>query len=478
MSKEVESLKVIDAEIKLTPDHRKKISQLLQDYPDRFLDARDFVSRALDVFLTWEKDPINSMTKMAEMEPTMKQFQFMKMALNPGKLKEMHPEFPEKWGNEWDEFEKANPIQMPKSDSSQKQHEARKSEKDFEKIQENMLEANNYLRETKFDDIIDEKLKQIHYDEWPLISTFYSRFFPAKIAVVTLAEMMREQKSPLVDFEDFKIKAYDIAEEIARKMILDENNSGKKRSQKKSTGLPKPFDLEETTGVQSIKEQRYRDRYFGKITKSKESNEVNLDGLLSALGLVKVFSKNKDTKITLTEKGKWFCLYENPVFKGKFDESLSKDESHYIIINFLPQRQVQHQIIKNIINIVSETDHSKTPDMTDDLDGVCMDTLQEMSDSNKLGKYGEKIQRDVLDRSNEILKLNKVIDGKIRDAKDDEKAIRNLKKLKKQTPIESIRIATMGRLAELGAVHWHINESGRSEYTIKDKKLAESITNG
>ena len=96
MSKEVESLKVIDAEIKLTPDHRKKISQLLQDYPDRFLDARDCVSRALDVFLTWEKDPINSMTKMAEMEPTMKQFQFMKMALNPEKLKEMHPEFPGK----------------------------------------------------------------------------------------------------------------------------------------------------------------------------------------------------------------------------------------------------------------------------------------------------------------------------------------------------------------------------------------------
>ncbi len=478
MSKGVESLKEIDAEVKLTPDHRKKISQLLEDYPDRFLDARDFVSRALDVFLTWEKDPINSMTKMAEMEPTMKQFQFMKMALNPEKLKEMHPEFPGKWGNKWNEFEKANPIQIPESNSSQKQHKARKSEKDFEKIQENISEANNYLREIKFDDVIDEKLKQIHYDEWPLISTFYSRFFPAKIGVITLAEMMREQKSPLVDFEEFKIKAYDIAEEIARKMIPYEIEKEKKRSQKKSTGLPKPYDLEETNGLQSIKEQRYKDRYFGKITKSKESSEINLDGLLSALGLVKVFLKNKDTTITLTEKGKKFCLFENPVFKGKIDESLSKDESEFIVTNCIPQRSIQHQIVKNVVNLVSETDFGKTPDMTVDLDNLCLDSIQSMADSNKLGKYAEKIQRDVLSRSKEISESNKTIDDKIRDGKYDEKEVRKLKKLKKQTPIESIRIATMGRLAELGIVHWHINESGRSEYTIEDKKLAESITNG
>jgi hypothetical protein len=475
MSKETEPLKT-EGEVKLTPDHRKKIAQLLEEYPDRFLDTRDFVSRALDVFLTWEKDPFNSMAKMSEMEPTMKQFQFMKIALNPQELKKMHPEFPGRWGSEWTKFEKENPIQIPESTPSQKQHEARKSEKDFEKIQENMLDVNNYLRETKFEGIVDDKLEQIHYDKWPLISTFYSRFFPAKIGVITLAEMMREQKSPIINFEDFKIKAYDIAEEIARKMIPYETEKKKKRSQKKSTGLPKPYDLEETTGLQSIKEQRYKDRYFGKVTKSKESNEVNLDGLLSALGLVKVFSKNKDTTITLTENGKKFCLFENPVFGGKIDESLSKDESEFITTNCIPQRPVQHQIVKRVIKIVSETDFNKTPDMADDLDEVCRMAIQDMADSNKLGEYAEKIQRDVLDKTTEITKSNKVIDDKILDVKDDEKEVRNLKKMKKQTPVESIRIATMGRLAELGVIHWHINEGGRSEYTIEDKKLAESIS--
>ena len=476
MSKEKGFLDQVEAEVKLTPDHRKKIAQILSDNPNRFLDTRDFVSRALDVFLTWEKDPFNSMAKMSEMEPTMKQFQFMKIALNPEKLKEMHPDFPEKWGKEWEEFLIKNPIQMPQSEQSQKQHEARKSKEDFEKIQANIMDANNYLREIKFEGIVDDKLEQIHYDKWPLISTFYSRFFPAKIGVITLAEMMREQKSPIINFEEFRIKAYDIAEEIARKMIPFETEKGKKRSQKKSTGLPKPYDLDEVTGLQSIKEQRYKDRYFGKVTKSKESNEINLDGLLSTLGLVKVFSKNKDTTITLTENGKKFCLFENPVFGGKVDESLSKDESEFITTNCIPQRPVQHQIVKRVIKIVSETDFNKTPDMVDDLDEVCRMAIQDMADSDKLGEYAVKIQRDVLDKSKEILKSNKVIDDKILEINDDEKEVRNLKKMKKQTPVESIRIATMGRLSELGVVHWHINEGGRSEYTIEDKKLAESVS--
>jgi len=477
MSKEKQSLDQIESEVKLTPDHRKKIAQLLQEYPDRFLDARDFVSRALDVFLTWERDPFNSLTKMAEMEPTMRQFQCMSMMMNPQELKKMHPEFPEKWGSKWNEFLEANPIQMPESDPSQKQHNARKSEKDFERIQENILDANNYLREIKFDEVTDEKLEQVEYDGWPLISTFYSRFFPAKIGVITLAEMMREQKSPIVDFEEFKIKAYDIAEEIARKMIPHETSKKKKRSQKKSTGLPKPFDEEETTGIQSIKEQRYKDRYFGKITKNKESNSIQLDGLLSAMGLVKVFAKNKDVKITLTENGKRFCLFENPVFKGKVDESLSKDESEFISTNCIPRRPLQYEIVKNIIKLVSETSHGKTSDMASDLNGVCHYSIRQALETNNYEQFGEKIQKEIMDKTEEIKDANKKIDDEINATKDDDEKIRALRKKKKQTPIEAIRIATMGRMTELGIVHWHINESGRSEYTIEDKKLAESITN-
>ena len=474
MSKKEQSLEKIEQEIKITPDHRKKIAQILAENPDRFLDARDFVEKALDIFVTWERDPFETMTKIAEREPTMKQFQMMRMTMNPEELKKMHPEYPEKWGSGWEEFEEANPIQMPEISTSHKQQDARQSEKDFERIQENMLEANNFIRETKFNEITDKELEQVVYDGWPLISTNYSRLFPAKIAVVTLAEMMREGKSPVVDFLEFKIKAYDIAEEISLKLIQYETEHNKKRSEKKSTGLPKPYMLKEITSEQAIKEQRYKDRYFGKITKSKELETIHLDGLLSALGLIKVFTKNKDTKVTLTEMGKKFCLFENPVFKGKTDESLSKDESEFLSTKCIPQRSLEHEIVKNVINLVTETSHGKTSDMACDLDRVCFVSIDGFLKSNRLEKFEEKIKREIIKKSDEISKSNKAIDRRISDANEDE--IKALKNMKKQTPIEAIRIATMGRMSELGIVNWTINTSGRSEYTIADEKLAESIT--
>ena len=50
------------------------------------------------------------------------------------------------------------------------------------------------------------------------------------------------------------------------------------------------------------------------------------------------------------------------------------------------------------------------------------------------------------------------------------------KLIKRQTPIQAIRIATLGRMSELGLVNWAI-EDGKSKYSIgKDefiKKLFE-----
>ena len=475
MSKEKQSWKEIDSEIKLTPFHRKKIIETLNENPDRFSDARNFVERAIDILLVWENDPVNSTPKMTEMDPTMKQFQYMSKMMKSPELKKIFPNFPEQWGSKYDDFVKANPLEIPGVNPAEKQQEARQSEKDFEKIQEKMIEANNFLRETKFNEITEKEFEEIAYDGWPLISTNYSRLFPAKIAVVTLAEMMRETKSPIIDFEEFKIKAYDIAEEISSKLIQYETENDKKRSEKKSTGLPKPYLLEQITSAQAIKEKRYKDRYFGKITKSKELGSIHLDGLLSALGLIKVFSKNKDVKITLTEMGKKFCLFENPVFKGKIDESLSKDESECLSTKCIPQRPLEHKIVRNIIKLVAETSHGKTPDMACDLNRDCFESINEFLKSNNLKKFEAKIKREVMSKSEKIIESNKEIDKRIADAGENEDEIRALKIMKKQTPIEAIRIATMGRISELGIVNWKINESGRSEYTIADEKLAKSI---
>ena len=68
-------------------------------------------------------------------------------------------------------------------------------------------------------------------------------------------------------------------------------------------------------------------------------------------------------------------------------------------------------------------------------------------------KFTDKIQRDIIDKTTEIKQNN---EGK-------------------QTPVEACRIATMGRLAELGVVSWDINKEGKSEYEIADKELAIAI---
>ena len=185
-------------------------------------------------------------------------------------------------------------------------------------------------------------------------------------------------------------------------------------------------------GLQSIKEQRYKDRYFGKITKSKELNKIHLEGLLSAIGLVKVFSDGKETKITLTEKGKKFCLFENPVFKGSVEESLSKDESEFISAKCIPQRPLQHEVVKNIIRLVTETEHGKSADMADQLDEVCQVSIEQFMKSNRLEVFQEKIEREIIGKTNEILSENQKIDKAIENAGNDEAEVRKLKKTKKQ----------------------------------------------
>ena len=462
--------------IQLKPDQQKKLADFLQR-TDRFLDVRDFLERAIDVFLAWEQNPATSIEVMAKMNPTMAQYQVLSLMMQPEALAGMYNgiDWPKEWGSEWIEFQKNNPPPTnPDTDEAQKQMSKRKSKEDFKIIQENMTESKDFLNNIKFEEITDNNLDLAKYDNWPIISPVYSRFFPAKIAVITLADMMREEKSPLIDFEEFKIKAYDIAEEIADKLITYETDNKKKRSQKKSTGLPKPYNSDEITAAQSIKEERYRNKYFGKITKEEGTESCNLDGLVSTLGLVKVFTKDNVAKITLTENGKKFYLLNNPIFEGKVEKSISSEESYFISIKCISQRQLQFKINKEIVKIVSETEHGKSPDMAMSLDKSCLESIKEFLKENPDNQYKDKIQKEILEKSETMNENNKKI-RKVYDNTDDLKEKAKLRKEMKQTPIEALRIAVMGRLTELGIIHWHINVRGRSEYTIENKELADSL---
>ena len=438
--------------VRLSPDHKNKINQLVETNPDRFRDANDFIFRAIDVFLAWEKNPIKVIEKLTDMEPTMPQFAFMQSMVDSDVLKQIYPGYPEKYGGAWNQFLRSVPNLDSNTNESQVIEQVFESDYEFEKIHSNLNSSREFIKQINFNNITKEGYDNIQFDGWPLLFTHYSRLLPVKIAICLLGNMMREQKSPVISFNDFKGRAYDLAESISKRLTVYEKENRKKREEKISTGLPKPYISNEITAKQALAEQRYKDRYFGKLKKSQDSGETTFEGALMALGIIKIFAKKKDVLITLTDLGKKFYLLDNPIIDGMNFPAFSNEEREFLVTKIIPNRPLETKLIKTATEIITYED-ALSSDITSTLDTEFENTLKNFVKSSNDKKFTDKIQRDIIDKTNEIKENN---DGK-------------------QTPVEACRIATMGRLTELGVVSWDINSDGKSEYEIADKELATSI---
>ena len=438
--------------IRLSPDHQRKINQLVEANPDRFRDADDFVFRAIDVYLAWEKNPVKVIDKLTDMEPTMLQFAFMQSMVEPAVLKEIYPGYPEKYGNEWKEFLNSIPVGEKSEIESQVPQQIFASDNEFENVQTNLDVTREFIKQINFNEISKEGYDEIGFDGWPLLFTHYSRLLPVKIAITLLGNMVREQKSPVINYNDFRSRAYELAEEISKKLTVYEKENKKTRDEKISTGLPRPSIINEVTAKQALAEQRYKDRYFGKLKRSQDTGETTFEGALMALGVIKIFAKKKDVLITLTDIGKKFYLLDNPIIKGTNFPAFSNEERKFQVTKIIPNRPLETELIKTATEIITYEDALST-DITDTLDTEFENTLKNFVKTSNDKKFTDKIQRDIIDKTAEIKKNN---EGK-------------------QTPVEACRIATMGRLAELGVVSWNINRDGKSEYEIADKELATSI---
>ena len=434
--------------ITLSDEDKDRIKEFI---PKRFGTIQEFVTRAINVNAAWEEDPFTSSKVFGQKSPTIKQYHFLKMAMSPQLLSEMFPNYPDKFGEEWDEYEKNIMIKNKDEleNSSKNQREERRDRKNFTKLKLELTSSQSYVK-AECKNIIDDE-NEIKYDGWPLLFGHYSRIFPAQIGLHVLGNLMRKLDSTMINFDTFTKEAYDVAEEIAEEYLTKEKKDDKlKRVKKISIGLPKPYDDDIITSEQAIKEQRYKDRNFGKIKKTKEGNKT-FEGLMSALGLIRVFKNRDEVSVTFSEEGEKLYLMKNPIFEDKDDVAFSPEEQEFVLEELISKRDLETKLIKVAKKTIK--DSKDGADTVKDIEQAFQDEIKKFtktcSDSNTSTRLEKmiKITEDVTKENSQ----NKAED-------------------RKQTAIEAVRIATLGRMAELGIIDWETNRDKKSLYSIAKRK--------
>jgi len=422
--------------ITLSDEDKNRIKEFI---PKRFGTIQEFVTRAINVNAAWEEDPFTSTKVFGQKVPTMKQYHFLKESMSSQLLNDMFPNLTQKFMEEWNEYEKNIVIKNTDElkNNSKNQREERRDRKNFTKLKLELSSSQSYV-EAKCKNIINDE-NEIKYDGWPLLFGHYSRIFPAQIGLHVLGNLMRELNLTKINFETFTKKAYDVAEEIATEYLAKERKDNTlKRVKKISIGLPRPYDDDEITPDQAIKEQRYKDRNFGKIKKTKDGSKT-FEGLMSALGLIRVFENRDEVSVTFSEEGKKLYLMKNPIFEDKDDVVFSPEEQEFVINHLISKRELEAKLIE--VAKKSIQDSKDGADTVKDIEQAFQDEIKKFtercSDSNTSTRLGK------------MIKLTE--DGK-------------------QTPIEAVRIATLGRMAELGIIDWKTNSEKKSLYSIAKRK--------
>ena len=414
---------------KLRPRDISKIIEILDsrdnDGNKRYLDQRDVITRALELFFTWELEPEKFLD---EIKSSMTSKQEQQLSKKP------QDESTQKW------------ISIEQIE----QQEARKSEKDYERMLTNLESAKNVIKQINMKDLksnVDDQ--EITYDSWPLLWNFYSRLLPAKISITVLGDMISSSKTNRVDVHEFRKNVYDICEELSEKIINYERKNKLRRTKKFSTGFP--MTVNPDVLKQGLAEKRFKDKYAASIRK-KHGGAYHLEGVLAALGLITVMRSNdKKHYVSMTDAGKKFYLLDNPILKGDYSSVFSDDEINYIIEKLIPERELEDKLVKRVLESVKNFDGKD--------------------------KIAIKLNEDFLQEFNDFVKSYDHKEHKARLIKDFiDKGIPQVDKGEAVPPIIACRVATMGRLSELKLVEWSIDKNGWSEYelTAKGEKYLSS----
>jgi hypothetical protein len=266
----------------------------------------------------------------------------------------------------------------------------------------------------------------------PLIWSFYNRFFPVKVTIFQLAAIVAESER-WVRLDSLRESACNFANLISENLKDYEEEHKIPRNHRLSTGLPIPEStINEFTGRKKTKQQmklesswtRFMDQFVGRVTINKKTEEKTFHGAPFSMGLMAMRFKENTWEVSLTEDGRYFAMLKNPILdEYKRDQAFSEEERKFITSRIIPKFKLEKMIIDRIMKEVK---------------------------NKKL--VSEDIDEIIYDEKNKYREMN---------PKED------LTLLKDEYATQQ-RIATMGRLSELGLVNWEMNEKGASVYSYKN----------
>ena len=392
------------------------VVDIIEKHPDHFSSFEDFVKHALEMNLVWwSPNPQDIMKLMARNLITEEQKQFTRQFQS---------------GDFQDQVDPYTGI----SEATRIVELLKGSEQTIKQIDPTIA--------------ADDK-EVVKYDGYPLLFRFYSRFLPAKLSLIVLANMISKEK-PYVELEEFQNESYEIISELAD---IIRSKEVSKRNEKVSTGMPlsekkinnAPTKQARNEAIRKVSssETKFKNQYAGKLRLDKKSGNEYFEGILFALGLIVPKKVENKTRIYLSKKGIEYLKIDNPVVNSLINEKeipdspFTQEGAKYIIQNLV---NTKHLSLEYALcdRVISEIKASTSVDELDSMiEDVCINWI----------KKNLKVAR--------THKIEEILEEHQKRKKSDAK----------QTRLQAWRVATMGRLSELGVVSWKIDAHSRSTYS-------------
>lgn len=246
-----------------------------------------------------------------------------------------------------------------------------------------------------------------------LIWIFQNRFFPVKVALQSLSNIIKKENSDSVEFDlwetyaggyalDISSRLFDsdIRTEITTGLPIPKQKVGQKFSKKKNRDVLITQKLEAT-------KKRFVEQFVGrKILKESKEYDVVFSGACFEMGLVtiKEYKEPLNPKITLTRNGLEFLKLQNPIFEmlksaNTVDQNaFSRDEVKFVKDKIISKFELEEKIVNTILEL-------KTPKISSqDIKDIFINTKREYfenlyvrnTDGEKmLAEIGRKYESDI-----------------------------------------------------------------------------------